>query len=364
MYDPTDMHDPTNAVASLYNYTVPLRAHWFMKMLRLTDMPLDQEECQISPIVFCAYNGHTSVMPRLMSRMDVPDINAPISQMKFSALHAAALGKHSLMVDWLLTNGANVQATDAWNRTPLHIAARRNNEDILRCLLHHHADTSAKDKFGMTPIQGAHERGFSENVKILAQQSGDADPILLVMPDLVRTHDDQARHSHDVDELDLEDSYQPLHDVGRQSVDYFPISGSSDSSERRSLSLFGSESSRNGSRRSLSRARSRNHITPSKHGSFRRSSSVGSYREKTRSRSLDLQFERDKEKGYSPSALFDNAQSSLRSISIDLNPPVSDNPVYHGFLPTIDVSRETILDLKPTILSMGNSYSPGYKYAF
>ena len=256
MYNPTDTHDPTDYVATLYNHNVPLRAHWFMKMLRLADMPLDQEECQISPIVFCAYNGHTSVMPRLMSRMDRPDINAPISQMKFLALHVAALGKHLLMVDWLLTNGANVQATDAWNRTPLHIAARRNNEDILRSLLHHHADTSAKDKFGMTPIQGAHERGFSENVKILAQQSRDADPILLVMPDLDQTQDGQARHSHDIDELDLEDSYQPLLHVGQQSADSFSevvhAGGSSDSSERRSLSLFGSESSRNGSRRSLS----------------------------------------------------------------------------------------------------------------
>ena len=255
MYDPTDKHDTTDHVAWLYKNNVPLRAHWFMKMLRLADMPLDQEECQISPIVFCAYNGHTSVMSRLMSRMDRPDVNAPMAQMKFSALHAAALGKHFLMVDWLLTNGANVQATDAWKRTPLHIAARRNNEDILRCLLHHHADTSAKDKFGMTPIQGAHERGFSENVKILAQQSKDADPLHLFMPNMDQTQDDQARYRHDVHDFDLEDTYHYVLDVGRRFAGSFPqivhTGGSSDSSERRSLSLFGTESSLYGSRRSL-----------------------------------------------------------------------------------------------------------------
>ena len=368
MYGPTDKHDPTDYVTTLYKYNVPLRAHWFMKMLRLVDKPLDQEECQINPILFCAYNGHASVMPRLMGRMDRPDVNAPMAQMKFSALHAAVLGKHLLMVDWLLTNGADIQATDAWNRTPLHIAARRDDEDILRHLLHYHADTSAKDIFGITPIQGAHERGFSENVKILAQQSRDADPILLVMPDLDQTQDGQARHSHDIDELDLEDSYQPLLHVGQQSADSLSVvvhaGGSSDSSERRSLSLFGSESSRNGSRRSLSRARSRNHITLSKHGSFGRSSSVGSYRGKTRSRSLDLQFDLVQAMDDPPLPLSDNDQSSRRSSSIDLNAPVSDDPWYLPPLTTINASRETILDLKPTILSMGNSYFPGYKSAF
>ena len=349
MYDPTDTHDLTNYVTTLYNHNVPLRAHWFMKMLRLADMPLEQEECHILPILFCAYNGHASVMPRLMDKMGKADINAPMAQSKFSALHVAALGKHLPMVDWLLANRANVQATDAWNRTPLHIAARRNNEDILRCLLHHYADASAKDKFGMMPIQGAHERGFSENVNILAQESKDADPTLLLMPDLDPTQGGRMRHSHDIDEFDLEDSYQPRLHIDQQSADCFTnvahTSGSSDSSERRSLSLVGSESSPNGSRRSLSRARSGNHITSSKHGRFGRSSSVGSY-SGTPSRSLDLHFER-----YAP---------------------VLHDSLYRRPLSTIKESQKTILDSrtaifdfdsKTAILAIGKSYSPDYKCA-
>ena len=322
IYNPTDMQDSTDYAATLYNYNVPIRAHWYMKMLRLADMPLDQEKCQIPPIVFCAYNGHASVMPKLMDQTDGPDINAPIAQMTFSALHTAALGKHSHMVDWLLINEANIQATDAWNRTPLHIAARRNNEDILRCLLLHHADTSAKDKSGMTPIQGAQERGFSKNVKILAQQSMEADPTFLVMPDSYQTQDGQARHDHGVDKFDLEDPYQPLYGIAQQYPDEnnvrvnnegrhpplcFPelvhSSGSSDSSERRSLSLCDSESSRHGSRRSLSRRPSRQHLASSNHGSLGGSSSVGSYRGKTRSRSPDLQFEPENRRKYPPTSL-------------------------------------------------------------
>ena len=408
IYDPTDMQDPTDYAATLYNYNVPIRAHWFMKMLRLADMPLDQEKCQIPPIVFCAYNGHASVMPKLIDRTDGPDINAPMAQMTFSALHAAALGKHSHMVDWLLANEANIQATDAWNRTPLHIAARRNNEDILRCLLLHHADTSAKDKFGMTPIQGAQERGFSENVKILAQQSMEADPILLVMPDLDQTQDAQARHDHGVDDFDLEDPYQPLpstaqhwdennvrvNNEGRHPPPCLPEllhgSGSSDSSERRSLSLRDSESSRHGSRRSLSRRHSSVHLASSSHGSLRRSSSVGSYRGKTRSRSLDLQSEPENSRKYPPTSMARGGRSSRRSSSFPKGIPTHEapkqgfrstsslsffkksagtsdtNPRYHtSDIPArVHAPLETILNPKEAVLTTGKLYSPGYRHAF
>ena len=368
------MYDETDYVAMLYNDNLPLRAHWFMKMLRLANMPLEQEECQVVPILFCAYNGHTSVMPRLIGKMGKADINAPMAQSMFSALHVASLGKHLSMVEWLLANGANVQATDAWNRTPLHIAARRNNEDVLRSLLHHHADTSAKDKFGMTPIQGAQERGLSENVTILAQQSKDIDPILLLMPNLDQTQDGQARHEHGVDELDLEDPYQPQHDVARDFADEYTgrikkdgehleltfreivhSSGSSDSSERRSLSLVGSESSQNSSRLSLSRARSNNRITTSKHGSFRRSSSAYSYRGKTRPRSLDPQFDRVQREDV-PLPFSIKNQTSRRSSSIDWNAPVLDNPVYHQPLSTLNASQETNLNSKTAILAIGKSF--------
>ena len=383
MYDQADIHDPTDYVATLYNQHVPLRAHWFMKMLRLADMPLEEEECQILPILYCAYNGHASVMPRLIGRMDISDINAPMARTKFSALHVAALGKHLSMVEWLLNNGANVHATDAWNRTPLHIAARRNNENILRCLLHHHADTSAKDTYGMTPIQGAQERGLSENVTILAQQSKGTDPILLLMPNLDQTQDGQARHDYGVDELNLEDPYQPQHDVARDFADEytgrikedgehaeleFPKivhnSGSSDSSERRSLSLFGSESSRNGSRRSLSRTPSRNGITPSRHGSLRRSTSVHSHRGKTRSKSLDLQFDRFQPVEGVSLPFPEDDQLSRRSSGTDLNAPVLDDPFNHRFLTTMKETRETTMDPKTAILVIGKSYSSDYECAF
>ena len=162
-------------VIQMYRNNISIRAHWFIKMLRLTDTPLRQKRCRVSPLVFCAYNGHKTVVPHLLKIS--PGINVSIPQLKFSALHMAVLGKHLLMVEWLLQEGAYIEAVDDWKRTPLHLAARRNNIEILRCLLKNGAKVSAEDQFGTTPIQGAEERGLTDHVELLASYEFDADKI-------------------------------------------------------------------------------------------------------------------------------------------------------------------------------------------
>ena len=162
-------------VIQMYRNNISIRAHWFIKMLRLTDTPLRQKRCRVSPLVFCAYNGHKTVVPHLLKIS--PRINVSIPQLRFSALHMAVLGKHLLMVEWLLQEGAYIEAVDDWKRTPLHLAARRNNIEILRCLLKNGAKVSAEDLFGTTPIQGAEERGLTDHVELLASYEFDADKI-------------------------------------------------------------------------------------------------------------------------------------------------------------------------------------------
>ena len=78
------------------------------------------------------------------------------------------------MVDWLLQGGANIDAHGAWNRTPLHLAARPNDIDILSYLLKHGATVSAEDHFVMTPIQGARERGLMDYIELLARYETEA----------------------------------------------------------------------------------------------------------------------------------------------------------------------------------------------
>ena len=362
--------DPTDYAVALYNNNVPLRAHWFMKMLRLTELPLDQEECQIPVIVFCAYNGHATIVPKLMVRTD---INASIAQMKFSALHAAVLGKHLTMVNWLLANEAGTEVNDAWNRTPLHFAARRNHEQILLCLIHHHANTSAKDQHGMTPIQDAQERGFNDIAKILARESKETDDPDSIMPVTDQTQDTLARFLHDSDEFDLGGSRQHLHDTTRKLADgpngqlkndrkpsqlSFPelelTRGSSDSSERKSLSAFGSDSSLNDSRRRHSRAHSRHQKASSGQGSFGSSSSVGSFRRSRRGRSLDLRSKKGTRITRRSSS--GSGDSNVpRSHPLRLERPDST---------ILDEVQETVQRFQATILSMSTSDSPTYRRAF
>jgi ankyrin repeat protein len=55
------------------------------------------------------------------------------------------------IVKMLLDHGANVNAIDQHQRTPLHYAAMAGNEDIIRMFLKAGARYDLKDKFGQSP---------------------------------------------------------------------------------------------------------------------------------------------------------------------------------------------------------------------
>ena len=55
----------------------------------------------------------------------------------------------------LLENDADVNARDAKNRTPLHVASVYGDLDGARLLLQHGADIHAQDAEGRTPFQAA-----------------------------------------------------------------------------------------------------------------------------------------------------------------------------------------------------------------
>ena len=247
-----------NTVTHLYRDNTSLRAHWFMRMLRMTATRLPREECRVPAVVFCAYNGHKSILSSLV--MGPPDLNASVVQLGFTALHMAILGKHLPMVEWLLDNKAEIGAVDAWGRTPLHLAARRNNIDVLQCLLNHNANIFRKDMYGSTPIQGARDRQLSNHVNLLSEHERSLEGLQPPSPPESEMFDIPLIHEEDsiignqwAGESSLEPDYE-YHALNFPWEDRNESESSSESSsERKSLSHSGNT---RGSPRTLSRTRS------------------------------------------------------------------------------------------------------------
>ena len=228
-------------VTRLYRTNKSFRAHWFLRMLRLTATRLTQRYCWVPAIVFCAYNGHKTILPSLVE--ETQDLNASIDQLGFTALHVAVLGKHLPLVEWLLGKKAEIEAVDAWGRTPLHLAARRNNIDVLQCLLNHDANIFRKDTYGSTPIQGARDRQLTNQVNLLSERERSLVGAQLPSPSQSQSFPFRLIHDDDpniedqwADESPLEPNYE-YHALNFPWEDRSESESSLESSdERRSLS--------------------------------------------------------------------------------------------------------------------------------
>ncbi len=73
----------------------------------------------------------------------------------------------------LIANGANVNARDEQNSTPLHQAAENGTLRVVKLLIEHNADLNAKDDRGWTPLHKAVERGNIQIAELLLQKGAD-----------------------------------------------------------------------------------------------------------------------------------------------------------------------------------------------
>ena len=95
------------------------------------------------------------------------DVNAK-DRIDVTPLNCAARGQKNV-VDILLASGANVDAKEKNGGTPLHRAAFRGHTEIVELLLAHGADVDAKNAHGLTPADEATRRKHLNVVRILKE---------------------------------------------------------------------------------------------------------------------------------------------------------------------------------------------------
>jgi ankyrin repeat protein len=81
----------------------------------------------------------------------------------------AAYGGHTAVVEFLLSQGAEVNVQNRYGDTPLHDAASTGRLDVVRLLLAKNADVSIKDKRGKTALDYAVERRYNDFADLLRQ---------------------------------------------------------------------------------------------------------------------------------------------------------------------------------------------------
>ncbi|EAY07455.1 hypothetical protein TVAG_499410 [Trichomonas vaginalis G3] len=73
----------------------------------------------------------------------------------------------SLLLEYFISNGADINAENKYGLTPLHQAAMNNNKETTEILISNGADINAKDKYGLTPLNIASINNNKEIVEIL-----------------------------------------------------------------------------------------------------------------------------------------------------------------------------------------------------
>ncbi len=81
------------------------------------------------------------------------------------------VGQHVALVDCLIGAGAQLDATDTGDQTPLHVAAREGDMTGAKALVAAGASLRAKDYLGNTPAQAAVLSGHTDLASFLRQQA-------------------------------------------------------------------------------------------------------------------------------------------------------------------------------------------------
>ncbi|XP_076822568.1 kinase D-interacting substrate of 220 kDa B-like isoform X2 [Clavelina lepadiformis] len=175
-----------------------------------------KDDNEFTPLITASMKGSLECVSavfetRFPPSLEQMDVNG------WTALMWASYKGHADVVDYLLTHGANVHATVAYNMTSLLWAAGRGFLDIVEALCRKGAKVNHVDKFGNTALIWASRHGYADVISCLLNHKADPNivgangcsglinavkgnhvecvPVLLQCPKLNVNRTDQNGHS-------------------------------------------------------------------------------------------------------------------------------------------------------------------------
>jgi ankyrin repeat protein len=123
-----------------------------------------------TPLYAAATKGQLTVAEFLLANGANVDAKA---QNGWTPLQAAAIKGHKAIVELLLTYKANIQAADAVGSTALVLAAEHGFKNVVEVLLAHGADVNAQTTSGDSPLMMASINGFNSVAALLLSSGAD-----------------------------------------------------------------------------------------------------------------------------------------------------------------------------------------------
>lgn len=117
------------------------KARGFQQLLDAGADPDVRDKSNITPLFMAATEGFDGVVKALVERKC--DVNIANDSVKRTALHILAYKGHSECINSLVFGGADINACDIYNRTPLWYAIKNKKIEVVRLLLksYSHVDT-------------------------------------------------------------------------------------------------------------------------------------------------------------------------------------------------------------------------------
>ena len=117
--------------------------------------------------------GNTSLHAAVCYEHSAMDENLKFRKDSDAPLHAMVEKRHVSVLNVLISNGADVNATNNDGNSPLHLAARYGSSSLVEFLAFEGADVNARNAVGDTPLHEAARYGQSAVAEFLISESAD-----------------------------------------------------------------------------------------------------------------------------------------------------------------------------------------------